>query len=207
MTQEKQLTTILNNNSMKKFILTAFFIITVLFDGNTQIIKIGGGLTLSNGFQFDGQSPASYKSGVIALSVKHIHEIKGPFQISPSFTFFFPHVTNSQLDKTTVYSMMFDCDFHYVFNYLDRFEFYGLAGPDLLIAWKKDTYEGSATIKEKSSAWGLNLGAGTSVKVTKQLYIYGEAKYIFNNKYNQFLLNMGVFLDIDCIKKHKNSEI
>jgi hypothetical protein len=192
---------------MNKTILAVLLISTYFSAASAQVIKIGGGLTLSNGFQFDGQTPASYKSGVIALSVKHIHEIKGPYQISPSFTFFFPHVTNSQPDKITVYSMMFDCDFHYVFNYLDRFEFYGLAGPDLLISWKKDTYIGSGTFKEKSTAWGLNLGAGTSVKITKQLYMYGEAKYVFNNKYNQFLLNMGVYLDIDWIKKHKDFKI
>lgn len=192
---------------MNKIIFTVLLISAYFSSANAQFIKIGGGLAFSNGFQFDGQSEAAYKCGVLALSLKHIHKIKGPVQVSPYFTFFFPHITNSQLDKTTVFSMMFDCDFHYVFNYLDRFEFYGLAGPDLLIAWKKDIYEGSATIKEKSSAWGLNLGAGTSVKITKQLYLYGEAKYVFNNKYDQFLLNLGVYLDIDWIKKHKNSDI
>ncbi|HEY5123990.1 MAG TPA: outer membrane beta-barrel protein [Ignavibacteria bacterium] len=192
---------------MKKLILTVFLIIAVLSTANAQISKFGGGLTLSSGFPFDRQSGAANKSGVIALSLKHIHEIKGPFQISPTFTFFYPHITKNQLDKTTVSSMMFDTNFEYVFNYLDRFEFYGLAGPDLLIAWKKYAYEGSATYKEKSSAWGLNLGVGTYVKITKQFYIYGEAKYVFSNKYNQFILNTGVLLDIDWMKKHENSDI
>jgi hypothetical protein len=192
---------------MKKFILTVFIMIGLITIANSQISKFGGGVSLTNGFQFDGQSASANKSGVIALSLKHIHKIKGPFQFSPTFSFFYPHITNSQLDKTSVYSMMFDINLEYVFNYLDRFQFYGLAGPDYLVAWKKDAYEGSATYREKSSVFGLNLGAGTYMKITKQFYIYGEAKYVLNNKYNQFLLNLGVLLDLDWMKKHENSDI
>jgi len=192
---------------MKKLIATALFIIAVLPVANAQFIKTGGGLALTSGFQFNGQTATANRSGVIALSLKHIHEISGPLQISPAFTFFYPHITNAQLDKTTVSSMMFDIDVHWVFNYLDRFQFYGLAGPDFLVARKKDVYEGSGTFKEKSYAFGLNLGVGTYVKMTKLLYLYGEVKYVFNNKYNQFMLNTGVLLDIDWMKKHENTEL
>ena len=192
---------------MKKLIVAFLLIISALSIVNAQFAKLGGGLSLSSGFQFDGQTATSNKSGVIALSLKHIHEISGPFQFSPSITFFYPHITQNQRTKTTVYSMMFDIDVHYIFNFLDRFEFYGLAGPDLLVAWKKDVIEGSATYKEKNRVFGLNLGAGTSVKITKIFYIYGEAKCVFNNKYNQFMLNTGVLIDIDWMKKHENSDM
>jgi hypothetical protein len=192
---------------MKKFTVLFFVIISVLINLNGQVSKIGGGLALTSGFPFHEQTANANKSGIIGLSLKHIHEIKGPLLISPSFTFFYPHITKFEFDKTSVSSMMFDINLQYVFNRLDRFEIYGLAGPDYLVTWKKDTFEGSITQKEKDNALGINLGIGTSAKMTKVLYFYGEIKYVFNNKYNQFMVNAGVLLDIDWMKKHENADL
>ena len=69
----------------------------------------------------------------LAFSLTGIYEINLPFHIAPSFTYFFPHITKSSQAggyefKTTVSEMMFDINGHYVFNSLDKFEFYGLAG-------------------------------------------------------------------------------
>ena len=90
-----------------------------------------------------------------------------------------------------------------MFNSLDKFEFYGLAGIDILSAKKKETFETSPTNTEKDNALGLNLGVGTYMKITEQFDIYGEAKYVFNNKYNQFMVNAGVLLNIDWLKKNE----
>jgi hypothetical protein len=43
--------------------------------------------------------------------------------------------------------------------------------------------------------------------MTKQLYIYGEVKYVLNKQYSQFMLNTGILLDIDWMKKHENTDI
>jgi hypothetical protein len=100
---------------------------------------------------------------------------------------------------------MFDINGHYIFNSLDKFEFYCLAGLDILLANKKETSDAFPTITESDNALGLNLGIGTYMKITEQFDIYGEAKYIFNNKYNQFMLNGGILLNLDWMKKHENS--
>jgi hypothetical protein len=189
---------------MKKHVITSLLMICVLTMANAQFTKIGGGLALSSGFPFHQQTWDANKSGIIAVSFKGIYEISVPFHISPSFTIFYPHITKDQLLKTTVSSLMFDINGHYVFNSLDKFEFYGLAGIDILYAKKKEAYEGSSTFKESDNALGLNLGAGTYMKITEQLDIYGEAKYIFS-KYDQFMLNVGLLLNIDWMKKHENS--
>jgi hypothetical protein len=55
----------------------------------------------------------------------------------------------------------------------------------------------------KVPAPGINLGAGTFIKVADKFNIYGEAKYVFNNRYNQFIINAGVLLNIDQKKKHQ----
>jgi opacity protein-like surface antigen len=192
---------------MKKFVATFILIISLLSMTNGQFTKIGGGLALSSGFQFHQQTFTGNKSGIIAVSFKADYNISLPFYLSPSFTIFYPHITKDPGSKQTVSSMMFDINGHYVFNSLDKFEFYGLAGLDILFTKNKYSYVGSPSSSESDNALGLNLGLGTYMKITDKFDIYGEAKYIFNNKYNQFMLNAGVLLNIDWMKKHENTEL
>jgi len=193
---------------MKKLLIISSLFVLLLSNANAQFTKIGGGLGLSSGFYFHEQTTQdANRSGKIALSFKGIYEISVPLHISPSFTIFYPHITKSQMDKTTISSMMFDINGHYVFNSLKQFELYGLAGLDILLAKKKDVYETSGTYKETDNLLGLNLGIGTYMKITETFDIYGEAKYVFNGRYNQFMLNVGVLLNIDWMKKHENSDM
>jgi hypothetical protein len=193
---------------MKKLIIILLVIVSFLANTNAQFTKIGGGLALSSGFYFhEITTQDANRSGKIALSLKGIYEISLPLHISPSITYFYPHITKNQADKTTVSSMMFDINGHYVFNSLKQFEFYGLAGLDVLLAKKKDVYEFSGTFKESDNALGLNLGVGTYMKITETFDIYGEAKYLYNGKYNQFMFNAGILLNIDWMKKHETSDM
>jgi hypothetical protein len=187
---------------MKKLIVFLVLIFTNFAISNAQFTKIGGGLTLSSGFPFHHQVWDANKSGNLALSFKGIYEISVPVHISPSFTIFYPHITKETSMKTTVSSIMFDINGHYVFNSLDRFEFYGLAGLDILYTNKKEVFEGSSTFKESDNVLGLNLGVGTYMKITEQLDYYSEAKYIFST-YDQFMLNVGILLNIDWLKKNE----
>jgi opacity protein-like surface antigen len=191
---------------MKKSILTILLVISALAVTNAQFTKVGGGLALSSGFPFHNMPWDANKSGNMALSFKGIYEINTPVHISPSFTIFYPHITKNSSDKTVVSTMMFDVNGHYVFNSLDKFEFYGLAGLDILLAKKKETFESSPSNTESDNALGINLGAGTYMKITEQFDIYGEAKYIFNNKYNQFMVNAGILVNLRWLKKNENPE-
>jgi hypothetical protein len=192
---------------MKK--LTVIILLTLSFSvaASAQFTKVGGGLVLTSGFPFHQMDYPENRSAIMGISFKGIYEISVPLHISPSFAFFYPHVTNNQIDKTVVSSMMADINAHYVFNSLDKYEFYGIAGLDILLAKKKNVYETSGTFKETDNALGLNLGIGTYLKMTETLDIYGEGKYVFNNKYNQLMLNVGLLLNIDWMKKHENTEM
>jgi opacity protein-like surface antigen len=192
---------------MKKIILTFLMMFTVLVIVNGQFTKIGGGIVLSSGFRFHDQLMTGNGSGTIGVSFKGIYRISEAFQISPSFCFFLPHVTNDQSSKQTVSSEMFDINGHYILNPSGSIEFYGLAGIDILFTSDKYTSSGSPSNKETDNALGLNLGIGTCLKISEKLSIYGEAKYIFNKKYNQFIINAGALLNINPPKKHENSKI
>jgi hypothetical protein len=98
---------------------------------------------------------------------------------------------------------MFDINGHYVFNSLDKFEFYGLIGLDVLLAWKREKY-GTEVFPENDNALGLNLGVGSYMKITEQFDIYAEVKYILS-KYDQFMLNAGVLINIDWLTKHEDT--
>lgn len=191
---------------MKKLIITSIIVIFTVYSLNAQFTKVGGGLAVSSGFTFHNMDFDYNKSGHFAAFVKGIYELSLPVHLSPSYTIFFPGITDFNENKTIVSSMMFDINGHYVFNSLDRFEFYGLAGLDIMFAWKKDKYPGadSEVFKERDNALGLNIGAGTYMKLTEQFDIFGELKYVIS-KYDQLILNVGVLINLDWLKKNENS--
>jgi hypothetical protein len=191
---------------MKRFPVFVILLFTISTFAKGQFTKLGGGLGLTSGYYFHEMEWDYNKSSNFLGSLKGVYEISLPFHISPSISFFFPHVYEDGGSKYTVNSMMFDINGHYVFNSLDRFEFYGLAGLDILLAWKKEKFQENV-YKEKDNALGLNLGVGTYMKLTEALDLYAEGKYLFNNKYNQFMLNAGILFNIDWMKKNDKTGI
>jgi hypothetical protein len=188
----------------------AFFLIAAMAlpSLNAQFTKVGGGLAFTSGYYFHGMKYDYNKSGNIALNLKGIYKINVPVQIAPSFTFLYPHTLKNINENTTVTTTMFDIDGHYVFNSLDKFEFYGIAGLDILLAWKRTKYLGTApaTYKESDNAFGLNVGAGSYMKLTDQFDLYFELKYLLSKR-SQFMANAGILINIDWLKKHENTGI
>lgn len=201
---------------MKKILIIAFALLAVTTTSNAQFTKIGGGLGFTTGYYFHGMNWDYNKSGNFNVFVNGIYELKLPVHVAPSVTFFFPHVWKqsdiSSSEKITVTTLMVDINAHWVFNSLDRFEFYALAGPDILLAWKKDVTKigGSVPVtqkyKETDNALGLNLGLGTYVKIAQQVDLNIEAKYIIGH-YHQFMVNAGVLVNLQYIIKHKKEPI
>jgi len=192
---------------MKKLILPFLIIISVSSISNAQLTKVGGGLTYGTGFHFNnetiGQQADLHKGPNLGIFITGIYELNLPFHLAPSFTYFFPRTNEIALTsfgKTRVSEMMFDLNGHYVFNSLNKFEFYGLAGLNVTLAklkWLGTSSSGS------DNALGLNIGAGTYMKMTKKLDLYGEVKYIVS-KYDQLMINVGVLFNMDWMKKHEN---
>jgi opacity protein-like surface antigen len=194
---------------MKKVIVIFIFLIFAFSRVNSQFTKLGGGLAYGSGFHFNNETAGSFadlhRSPVAGIFLTGIYEISLPLHIAPSFTYFLPRTNKTAMPtnavNTKVSEMMFDINGHYVFNSLDRFEFYGLAGINITVAkikWLNTTSSGS------DNTFGLNLGAGTYVKITEKFDLYGEVKYIVS-KYDQFMLNVGALLNIDWMKKHENT--
>jgi hypothetical protein len=201
---------------MKKISVFIFVLLATVSVASAQFTKIGGGLGFTSGYYFHGMKFDYNKSGNFNIYAKAVYEFNLPFHVVPSVTFFFPHVTNSGnanfSDKVRVTTFVADINAHYVFNSLDRFEFYGLVGPEILLAWKKEvqTEGGTApityTYKEKDNALGLNVGLGTYVKIAQQMDLNIEAKYVFGH-YHQFMFNAGVLINMQYIIKHSKEPI
>jgi opacity protein-like surface antigen len=195
---------------MKKLLLIMVVAVTALPGLQAQPVMLGGGLTFSSGYHFHNLSSDGSRSSNLGITFKHAHKINVPLEFSPTFTFFRPRVYKDATTKEIVTTMMIDIDLHYKFNALDRFEFYGLAGPDLIVAWNKTTVtfatNGSTTTREKDGGLGLNIGAGSYMKLSNQFDLYLEAKYVIS-KYDQFVVNAGILINIDWLKKHENTGI
>jgi opacity protein-like surface antigen len=186
----------------------------VLSIANAQFTKIGGGITGSTGIAWNNETDTkSHRTNNPAITLKGIYEISVPLHIEPSFTYLMPRVTKTtfgaQTTKQIVSAMMVDVNGHYVFNSLDRFEFYGLAGLNVTLIgmkWVSEIDGNESKSKESDNAFGLNLGAGAYMKLTEQFDLFGEAKYILG-KYDQFVFTVGVLINIDWLKKHENTDM
>lgn len=195
---------------MKKLLVTFLIVISSFYALNAQFTKAGGGLTYGTGFHFNNETGVLsdlHRSPFAGIFITGIYEMKLPFHIVPSFTYFIPRTNQPEIasngEKTRISSMMLDVNEHYVFNSLDRFEFYGLAGINITfvkIKWLGTVSSGS------DNAIGLNLGAGTYVKITEKFDFCGEVKYIVS-KYGQFMANAAVLINIDWLKKHEKSNM
>jgi len=197
---------------MKKLIITFLLLISLLCMANAQVTKIGGGLTYGSGFHFNNETGLEadlLRSPFAGIFLTGIYELSLPVHISPSFTYFIPRTNNLNMAgynalSTRVSAMMFDLNGHYVLNSLDRFEFYGLAG--LNITFTKIKWLGTLPSSGTDNAMGLNIGAGTYMKITEQFDLYGEVKYIIS-KYDQLMINAGILINVDWLKKHENSDL
>jgi len=189
---------------MKKQLFCILLVTFTVTAAYPQFTKTGGGAGFTSGYPFHEMERDYNKSGHFFAYLKSIYEIKIPIHISPSITFFVPHVYKELQEKVTVNTLMVDINGHYVFNSLDKYEFYALAGLNILHAWKRTKYQGTDPYKERDNALGLNLGAGTYIKLTEQFDLNVEAKYVLS-KYSQFMLNAGVLINIDWLKKHEDT--
>lgn len=192
---------------MKKIILCLFITAALIPSVNAQFTKVGGGFVYTTSFHFNNEKTAGYEATMhrgpfLGIFVNGIYELKLPVHIAPSFTCFIPrHNTfGTSGEETRVSSMMFDLNGHYVFNSLDRFEFYGLTGLDIMFT--KIKWIGTSS-DNSDNAFGLNLGAGSYMKLTNQFDLFLEAKYIIS-KYDQFMLNAGILINLDWLIKHEN---
>lgn len=188
------------------FILTLSIFCTTIIEA--QFTKAGGGLAVGTGTYFnDATGDQSHRTGNPAINFKGIYEISLPLHISPSFNIFMPGVTDNFEERRLISAFLFDIDAHYVFNSLDRFEFYGLGGLNITVLRNKSKYDfpvsdfdpGAST----ESALGLNIGVGSYMKMAEQLDVFAEVKYIVSGR-SQFILTAGVLLNLDWLKKNEN---
>ncbi len=189
---------------MRRLSILSAILLVYAIGINAQFTKLGGGITFGTGVYFHDETESSnHKTGNPALTLEGIYEINLPFHIASSFTVFMPRTTDFGESKNIISAFLFDINGHYVFNSLDRFEFYGLAGLNITLLknkWKYDFDDSSDASTE--TALGLNIGGGTYMKMTEQLDLFGEVKYIVSKR-DQFLVTVGALLNIDWLKKNQ----
>lgn len=193
----------------KFYLLIAALLLSVSLTG--QITKIGGGLFYNAGYYYNNEAFDDHKLGNPAIFLTGIYEFNLPFHIAPRISVHMPNSqTLSDVDgltvNTAVNAFSVDLDAHYVFNYLDRFEFYGLAGLNMLFARRKTEYNtpnSDETFKDSNSSAGLNLGVGSYMKVAEQLDLYGEVKCIVANQV-QFAATLGLLLNVQWLARNED---
>ncbi len=175
-----------------------FFSLSVSLQLNAQFTKVGGGLVFGTGYEYH-----HVHTGNPGINLTGIYELSQPFHISPGFSYFLPNKDPFYEDTRTTSLWMLDLDAHYVFNYMDRFEFYCLGG--LNFSWLRSNYKGDSPEiypDYSDNAIGLNIGVGTYMKFSEQMDFFGELKYIVS-KYDQLVVTIGVLLNVQWLAKHE----
>jgi len=202
---------------MKKVLFTFLLLALIMPAGYAQFTKIGASLGYNYRYYLnnksDPASAASHKLKNPILSFNAAYEVNLPFHIVPRFNIYFPNVDTSEEVpgfpvKTSLIGFSADIDGHYVVNYFDNFEIYGLAGLNILYARKKleEELDGEVSkFKTSTTEPGLNLGAGTYWKLRDEFDLFAEAKVILA-KQVQAVATVGILLNMEYLwSKEKDS--
>lgn len=193
---------------MKRLSLRALHsIILILFLSTAayaQFTKAGGGFVFSPGTRYHDEP-----SGYMGINLKGIVELNLPFHLSPGFGYIFPHVEKYTIFETTTRRtsngrFLFDLNGHYVFNVLEQIEFYGLAGLNFsMYRYVRKDKLGDEVIKNSHTNIypGLNLGAGTYIRVSDQVDLMAEGKIVLA-RILQFNLSAGVLVNLQWFARH-----
>lgn len=176
-----------------------------------QITKVGGGLFYNAGYYYNNEAFDDHKLGNPAIFLTGIYELNLPFHIAPRISFHMPNIqtiddADGMTIRTAVNAFSLDLDAHYVFNYLDRFEIYGLAGLNMLFARRSNEFDSpnfNETSRDSNTSAGLNLGVGSYMKVAEQLDLYGEVKCIVASQI-QFAATLGLLLNVQWLARNED---
>lgn len=198
---------------MKKLLLVILLTGFLIPASYSQFTKIGASLGYNYRYYFNNEAFPDHKLKNPILSFNAIYEINLPFHIVPRLNIYFPNVSKFEefdyYDNFTTSGYSLDLDGHYVFNSLDKYEIYGLAGINILYARRKWVYGGLDIPETKeittNTELGLNLGAGAYWKVKDEFDLFMEAKLIVANQL-QLVGNVGILLNMEYLwSKEKES--
>ncbi|NOY37819.1 MAG: porin family protein [Chlorobi bacterium] len=169
-----------------------------------QFTHLTGGMVFGTPFDYH-----HVNTGNPGIQLGGIYELNLPFHLAPVFTWMLPNTEPFFNDTRTTSLWGLGLDAHYVFNSLERFEFYGLGGMN--ISFLRSNYKGPEPDyypDYHENVLGINLGAGTYVQLKDPLHIFAEAKYVFrpfksSEIKNQFFITAGIMLNVQWLTKNE----
>lgn len=164
---------------MKKLLLIMTVILSAI-GMNAQTLKGEGSILGSLGYQ------TNYER--FGLQAQGRYVIANNLRIAPDITFLFPK------DKVT--GLDVNVNFHYVFNFREDgqgFSVYPLAGIGMQNNFygKRTIIVDGSSVEQKSkstSKFAFNLGGGISLPLSSRSYLNAEAKFMFADEDNVFIM-------------------
>jgi hypothetical protein len=194
---------------MKKNLLIIIILVSGITVSRAQLTKVGGGISYNTGYYFNNEEFSDHKTGNPVISLISIYELSLPVHIKPSVNVFIPRVSKFEdldyYEKRVVSAFSVDMDGHYVFNYLDRFEFYALGGFNIKLVRMKYKYEfpGASDVSTSSNTMlGFNIGGGSYIKIKEEFDAYFEVKAVVA-KQLQAVISAGILLNIEWMKENE----
>lgn len=155
---------------MKKFILSIISALAIVGVANAQGNDFAIGVNLLNGSCLNQ----------MGIGVKVECDITDQLRLAPSFNYFF--------EKNSTSAWGVGLNLNYVVDVTSNFDVYPLAGVGF-IRFTDDLGGGVSFDHDRVFA---NLGLGTDIAVTKELWLNAELRYQYIDDYGQFVPSVGV---------------
>ena len=181
-------------SSLPGFLLM-LLLVAFSFSVQSQINRVGGGLSFSSGVDFNMGS-----SGNPGLNLKAYSKINRRLFIKPELTIFNRFSKGNSFYSLTNYMIHFDIDGQYGILKEDKiilFCFGGLNTTTVISRYTSHINVGSTELDNDSSIRpGLNLGAGLKMHIDRSFDGVLQTKYIAGS-FSQLVISVGAVYHID----------
>lgn len=82
-------------------------------------------------------------------------------------------------------------DIHYLVPFAGRFSFYPLGGIAFQ-SWRGNAFQSDKSLSNTINKFGINLGAGFEMNLSRNLDLHIEGKYIFIDRFHQANISIGL---------------
>jgi len=180
-------------------IIVSFFLLFFSsFKGNAQLTKIGGGFSLATGARYL-YNDLEYFNKSIGFDIRAEFDVTKNIKIVPDFQIFLPNTFEYPAggeSKTTLLAL--DLNGHFILASSKKVDFYAIGGFHIG-GWNiKDKHiemtEGEVDYSAFKIDVAANIGAGIEIKITRQLGVFADVKYIVSNS-NQLVFTPGLIYE------------
>jgi len=184
-------------------IFLLFFLISISFKGNSQLLSYGGGINLSNGTTIHIEKyNQEYYSGSLGLHAKATYKLDYHLRLVPKLAVYLPKTKSLQGGESKTMVTDLNVNIYNIHNPRDMIRTYLFGGVNFS-GWRvqddSESPERSIDLNKYGLYPGVSGGAGFKFNIQHDMELFIEGKYIkyLTAKSSQIMGHIGVNMILD----------